>query len=489
MKYKKYGYIVAFALICFTMFYGLVGKNLIVNYFLDKAENTNETEKYYNYALRFDSENSEIRNMLINFYLENEMYEEASDAVNQAIFADKNNEFAYRQKVKLLTERGEIATAIKIQQAIDENLTLEFITKPDEYFEETIVEISVPKNCQVYYKINASSYVLYSSAFGISDGYYDIYAVAISSDGTLSNVINGEFKIINLTAPVMFSGIDIAFEVGSQIGYFGQNDITSEQLRSIENIDLTGFDITDDDVVTLSNCSSLKTLKLGDVSQVSTFYPLLKLPNLSEISIEGGCSFELFEDVVSIKTLEYIKVLNSSIYKIPTSKCLPETLILNNCLITDIFNISTFKSVEKLDLSNNIISEIYGVQNLRNICEINFSGNKISDISYLSESISLQKINLSNNEIADISTLARLVFLSNIDVSKNKISSVIAFANMRYLEVLNCSYNNILTLEPLVNSESIVEIHANDNNIIDVSYVDAFASLNYLDVENNNLIS
>lgn len=489
MKYKKQIVISICLIIAIAFFYIFFGKNILVNYFLKQANNTNLSEKYYNYILAIDSDNSDVRNLLIDFYFESDMYEQASNAVNDAIFADKTNKYAYQQKVRLLAERGEIATAVKIEQAIDDMLYVEFISKSGEYFEPIVVEISASKSSKVYYKINANNYVLYTSPIEIIDGYHDIYAVAISDDGSISRVVSSEFKVTNLTAPVSFSDVVIEVEVNKQIGYFEQNNIVADQLREVKSLDLSKNIVYDDDIVTISNCINLEKLILGDVGNLTSLAPLIKLPKLSEITIERGCSSKLFSDVACIPSLDYIKVLNSNIYEISPAKCMPSTLILSNCLINDVFNLAGYKNLKILDLSNNIISDIYGIGQLKSLDEINLSNNKISDISYLSEIISLKKINLSFNEISDVSVLSRLVFSEEINISNNNVASVSVFSNMRYLEVLNCSYNNILTLEPLMKSESIKEIHANNNSITDLSYIDAFAVLDYLNIENNNLIS
>ncbi|MBE6049906.1 MAG: hypothetical protein E7214_04390 [Clostridium sp.] len=131
------------------------------------------------------------------------------------------------------------------------------------------------------------------------------------------------------------------------IGKSADDNITEEDIKSIEKIDLDDY----------------KDLKDGD-------------------------------KIKSIEGLQYAANLKE--------------LDLSNNEITDISFIKDLKNIYKLDLSNNKISDINSLSNLVNLKILYMNNNSISDISSLSKLGKLRILYLNDNKVADLSALGQL---------------------------------------------------------------------------------
>lgn len=500
MKNTKFAFLFIFILVFFCIsiiFYTFFGKDILVNKLIQNAQNSNESTaiKYYNYALKINPKNAVARNNLVEIYMENDDFSQAMTSIDQGITENPDNDDLYLYKVKIFEQNLEITQVLDTINTIESSYVKSkfsakaqtdpsFNIKSGNYSQNVQISINCTENSNIYYKINAENYQLYDNPIFLTDGYYDISAVSIDDSGIVSREITNSYFIENLVAPVSFTTSDTISAIKSQIGNF--DEISKESLENLTTIDLSSSIIFDNDIETLLNCPNLEILLLGDISNLTSFYPLTKLDNIREIQILQGCTKNLLEQLVTIPTIKILKISNSKINILPQNQTLMTDLTLSNCLIYDISNISSYKTLANLDLSQNLISDISELAFLKKLTHLNLSNNNIVDISAIINTISIKKLDLSYNNINRIQNLSNLIFLEEVNISNNQISSVQEFANLRYLTSLNCSFNNILTLESLILSKSLLEIYANDNEIKDFSYINQIENLNYINLANNS---
>ncbi|MFI3227835.1 MAG: tetratricopeptide repeat protein [Clostridia bacterium] len=488
------GFLIAVGFVFFSFFGKEIMANKLISYALE--QDSKSAIIYYNTALKLSPENATARNNLVEIYYENQNYEEALASIEQGILENPDNDNLYFYKVKINEYYLQIEQAINIIENVDSAyVKSKFSNRSDiqpvfncdsgTYNQNVEIVIEKSENTNIYYKINAEKYHIYENSFELTDGFYDIKAVAIDQNGLVSNVSSIEIFVENLVAPVSFATSTTIDSILEQMSDF--EEINRDALLSMTEIDLSNSVLFDEDIETLLNCRNLTSLKLGDISNVTTFYPLTKLSELTEISIMKGCTSNLMSELISIENLKILQIYDSKINILPENKTLLTSLTLKNCLIYNISNISSYKTLESLDLSQNLIDELYGIEELKKIKALNLSNNKISDITLILGIMSIKSLDVSYNQISSIKNISSLNFLEQVNISNNEIATVLEFANLRYLTTLNCSFNNILTLEPLVSSKSLTEIYANDNNINDISYIDNIENLTYINVANNNL--
>ena len=493
MKNKKIAYIfiIVFAIAMLSLaFYFFVGRDMIAERFIyngKKTDNLSQAITMYNKALKLQPENATARNDVVDLYIQMGEFEKAHENIKEGIKINPENDDLYLYKVKLYEAEGKIQKAIDTVESITSNYTKsKFSNKievrfslPDGDYEEVInVELTSQPSTNIYYKVNTEEYKKYKEPIELGDGFHSIFAVAIDEKGLVSNVFKSQYEVQNMSAPVFFGSDNIKMKMEEQVGIF--DEIQRKDLQIIETLDFSYMELFDEDIEAISNCINLKEIKLGDISNVTSLKPLKNLQSLEKIFIVKGCTNDAFCDILEIDKIREIRILNSPIYKIPKNQSLVKNLTLKNCLISDIHNISTYKTLEELDLSYNVIEEIDGVQELKILNTLNLSNNKIMDIQFLKDVISIKDIDLSYNKIRETDALSSLKFVEELNISNNEIASVLNFSMLRYIKKLDCSFNNILTLEPMVNNTSIQEIHANDNYITDISYISQIKSLNYI---------
>lgn len=499
MKSTKFAVLFIFSLVSITfggIFFLFFGRDILANHLVQNAQKSNnETAiQYYNYALKISPQNTTARNNLIQILLETNNISQALQNIDEGITENPDNYDLYLYKIKLLEESLEIEQILKTVSDINSTYAKSklssksqldpIINLPSSNYSQNIqITIKCAETANIYYKINAEKYILYTEPIFLSDGFYDISTVAINEQGIVSREVSNSYFVENLVVPVSFTTSNTISSILAQIGDF--NKIDKESLENLINLDLSDCIIFDNDIETLLNCPNLETLKLGDISNITTFYPLSKLDNIKNIEILQGCTNKLLEDLVQIPSIKNLQIHNSKINILPSNRSLIANLTLTNCLIYDISNISSYKTLQSLNLSQNLISDISGLSELKKLTYLNLSNNKINDISYILDTISIKTLDVSYNNLTRLQNLSNLFFLEEVNISNNQISSVLEFANLRYLTSLNCSFNNIITLEPLISSKSLNEIYANDNNIIDFSYINQIENLTYINLANN----
>lgn len=499
---RKFIYFVILLIVLGSVSYSvfsIYGDELLSNYYLNQAQtsiNPNDKVENLKKSINANPQNIDALNDLVDIYIYNMMIDDALDYLDLGIKLNAENVSLYLKKLQLFKSLGEIPKAIAFAEGISDEYVASKVLLGDlstpvvnlqsgDYYE--MISIKVSANQPVYYRINALEFEKYTEEIILTDGFYRITFVSIDDDGKVSKSVTHEYDVEILTAPVIFSSDDIFSTVKNQLDVKGI--VAIENLELARVIDLSYETLYDDDITTLVNCKELEELILGDISNVSNLRILSKLPNLRKVTINKGATQSILSQILEIENIESVKILNSDIQSLPVNSSSVKELTLKNCYMNDIFNINSYKSLEYLNLQTNLLSNLTNLGELKNLKTLDLSYNNLVDISEVGLIISLRDINLSNNSIHDVSKLSLLSFVENINISNNVVSSVANFMNLRYLKILNCSNNSVLTLEPLTKNDSLIEIHASFNSITDISYINEFINVNYLDINNNDILN
>lgn len=225
----------------------------------------------------------------------------------------------------------------------------------------------------------------------------------------------------------------------------------------------------------------------------------------------------------SMKTPEFIELLNSTAFKIdsnnenngyPVLKDIQRVSItfddeiLYHKVLENLFDIidnyddemqtiyicqKDIDSVKVLDLNsmgedkNNRIKNLMGIEYFTNLTELNLGYNTIDDISKLSDLTKIKSLNLSGNQISDISHLQYLTKLIELDLSTNKISDISSLKNLTGLKVLNLHWNQINDISSLQSLTNLTKLDLTYNKIDDISSLQDMTNLTRLDLDSNQI--
>ncbi len=274
--------------------------------------------------------------------------------------------------------------------------------------------------------------------------------------------------------PIKFQDNIIRNKVIETLKYEPDEDIYSDELKKISELDLSGDDLINlsslsDDIKKLKN---LKRIKFSDTEKIDNINDLNKLSELkinvifenNKIKKEKG-KFICKEPYGNNKGTCELKIKFKN--KIIEEKAENSLEKLNISIKNGIYE-KDLKDITKLDLSNSEIKTIDDdfiddIKKLKKLTEVDLSGNEIKDISPLGDLKKLKKLYLSDNEIEDISPLGNLKKLTELNLSKNKIKNISPLENLKNLTNLDLSENKDIYNIAIVNSfKKIVKIDGVD---------------------------
>lgn len=160
------------------------------------------------------------------------------------------------------------------------------------------------------------------------------------------------------------------------------------------------------------------------------------------------------------------------------------SLILDDCGLTELENLSHVKYLESLSLARNNFSNYENFSNF-SVMDLNLAGNNIEDLNRIpniNNSRMLFKLDLSNNNIKDVSALADLKIYA-IDLSGNKdiedYSAIRLLPNVKYVGLRECNIKDASEIKidrkfpDFLDKYSICDYYFFSNDGIDI--VDEYA--------------
>jgi internalin A len=316
-----------------------------------------------------------------------------------------------------------------------------------------------------------------------------------AQDPTVDYPMNGETQEYSVDYPTNGE------EQESVADYITIRDV--QHNKSLTELDLSGFDLTDDDIVPLRYMINLTTLRLGN-NQISDLTPLQGLENLEVLNLSEN-NIEDITPLSDLVNLDRLALTNNPISDWSPVMHVPNIWGIDYITINgERYSVSlTELDLTGLDLTD---EDIVPLRHMTNLTTLRLGSNQISDLAVLSELDSLTTLNISNNNIIDVTPLSNLVSLSQLDLANNPIDNESPVMHVPYIWGLNYiiiraeRYNVSLTeldlsgydltdeeIVPLRHMTNLTELMLGDNLISDLTPLTNLTNLIALDLGNNEV--
>ncbi|MFW9970997.1 MAG: leucine-rich repeat domain-containing protein [Candidatus Odinarchaeota archaeon] len=189
-----------------------------------------------------------------------------------------------------------------------------------------------------------------------------------------------------------------------------------------------------------------------------------------EISTPRDKKLENITDIIELKNLTNLKILNLS---------------GNN--IKKLSGLTNFKDLETLILTDNQLDEISGLERLINLRILGLERNKISKITGLENLVNLERLNLNQNHISDTEGLSSLKNLKQLYLDSNQIKKLSNLNSLQNLEVLHLINNKIEKIESINKLKLLKQLFLNHNAIKKIEGLSGLEKLQYLELSNNKI--
>ncbi|CAL5979145.1 Conserved_hypothetical protein [Hexamita inflata] len=190
--------------------------------------------------------------------------------------------------------------------------------------------------------------------------------------------------------------------------------------------------------------------------------------NLQELIIMNRVRTEV--SVVPLKSLNQLK-----------------KLIVNNCIISDISNLSTLINIEEFRIKFNCNLNISVMQFWTNLKKLTISCIDAKNISVLRNLIYLEELNCSNNDNIDITPLQYLENLKILIVETCQLISITQFRTLINLQQLYLAFNRVCDISPLELLTKLQYLKVYDNCITDFSPVQQHSNYQLYDIRNQKI--
>ena len=301
----------------------------------------------------------------------------------------------------------------------------------------------------------------YADPITLEQGETKIYAISVGENGLVSPLaifnytVGGVIEPVTLTDPAMEALVRDKLMFGTDTVIYTSDLWTSEEMTVPAEVQ----DLSD-----LALMTHLKKLTLAE-RQIPSLSFLSGMTALEELNITG-C--RIGEGMNLIGTLPSLN-----------------TLVLNDCGLSTIADLSNALMLKSLDLGNNAIGDISALAGMTALEALNLSENAVGDLTALAGLPQLKYLDLAHNAISSIVPLTSCAAIAELDVSYNSVSDISAVGNMSGLTHFYAGHNAITSLSALAGCTGLVELDVSNNAITDLSALSGLAALEDLNFAHN----
>jgi len=237
-------------------------------------------------------------------------------------------------------------------------------------------------------------------------------------------------------------------------------------LPYLENLTMTGSDLSSEDLTALGTMTTLKHLVLSD------------------------CGISSTGSFASLTALETLDLTNNTVRNLDflTGMTNLQKLYLGSNAVTNLSAVSSLTALTELDVSHNSITGISPVGSLMNLKVLNASHNNITEADVLKQLPGLTELDISFNSITDVTALAACTKLVSLNISNNAILDVAAVGAISTLESFSMANNQVSVLPAFGKDSALMTIDASYNLLTDVEALRGLPSLNTVNVDYNEAI-
>ncbi|MDQ8204497.1 leucine-rich repeat domain-containing protein [Pelagicoccus sp. SDUM812003] len=248
----------------------------------------------------------------------------------------------------------------------------------------------------------------------------------ISVEGVSVEISQGEPVTVEVADSVLEQAIRL--ELDTTVAALTQTHLAALTKLRITAEDFESPDAPLSSLSGLEHATNLEELVVSG-SDVSSLQPILNLPNLQTLYIDGG----YLSGPIDLSDASSLRFLT-----------------LADCGLTSLPSFSS--SVVNLSLSGNEIIDLAPLAASTQLEFLSLSYNRISDISPIADLSELRSLYLDNNLIRDVGSLEGLDQLSDLQIYSNHLVSIESLLGLTALSSLGLHYNYLdLSAESLQN--------------------------------------
>ena len=252
-----------------------------------------------------------------------------------------------------------------------------------------------------------------------------------------------------------------------------------EKLERLTKLEARNCRITD--VSVLSNCKYLLYLDLSYNTGVSNFEKIKDI-SMRTLKLEN-CGISDVKDIIKCNVIELDLSNNplSNLEQLSGEELKAGKLKLRNCNINDA-KVINLKNVYELDLSNNVYITNVNELKLDKITSLIISNCNLSEVPDITKFKKLKYLDLSNNNIKDVSALNN-TDITELDLSGNtSVAGNLKDSKITYLKLNNCNIDNQFDFFGITNLQALEF----SNNSMDLNNVIQKISCKNIEIDNYN---
>lgn len=510
--------------------YALFGPRIMRAYTMRAAEQATDEDpgraaELYARVLESSPRDEELRIQICDLYMEAGNYTRAEHTIIAGLRDVGPSVTLYKKLCALYVVQDKLLDAVDllagirspdIKDKIDSQRPAPpvFSLPGATYDSRVEVELTADTGCVVYVSWEDNIPTVseaYTDAVRLEPGVTRARAVAVNSEGLVSDWAVCEYNLVNIVDPISFEDPAVEYLIRQALGKPSEQLYTTD-LWSIEEL----ASANEEEYRTLSDlayCTGLRTLRLTGVRNRCDITALAELTNLTELTLASfGIDAMDLETVGQISGLEKLNLPDNNIGSVAALESLAHLseLDLSQNSILNIDPLSKLGSLKALNLSQNAVQDLAALSSLSELTVLIAEENRIVFLPGLETLTALRRLELSYNpglssleelsgltaletvqaahcRIEALPDLSQLKSLTTLNVTANYIENLDGIAGLSALKILNCAENMISSLEPLRDCSSLETIDASKNSISSVEPLGSLPALKTLRVENNSL--
>ena len=499
----------------------------VLVYWADHFEQSgryNRTITLYRQAGKLTPEDEDIPRLLAKAYQLSGNFTKAEYTLVSAITREPESVELYAElsRVYLAQDKlldaeqmlGSIANASVKSQVEALRPATPVISPESGYYSEYIEITASAASGKVYITTNGEfpslESDLYTGPIQLEGGETTVIAISVDDNGLVSSAAYAGYTVGNVVEEVSLEDSALESYVREQLGKAAGDSLMSDELWSIEELELPAEVTTLNDLtrfaglqsltiydaasgLDLSLIGQLTTLRKLDLAGCTMSQSLLEqigtLPDLTELTL-SGCAIDSINPLVGLTKLEKVDLANYAISHILplSSRTELRELHLTNNPVGSISYLNNCLLLEKLYIENCGVSRLSGIADNTSLQELYAANNSIQDISMLSGCTAMKVMDLSDNQIEDISVIANFPELINFKANNNKITGIPKLdPETSVLVQFSANYNEIEDVSGLSNLIYLNYVHVDYNKVKDISCLKDCYSLIQIDAWDNPL--
>ncbi|MBQ1265027.1 MAG: leucine-rich repeat domain-containing protein [Oscillospiraceae bacterium] len=469
------------------------------------SERYNRAISLYKIAGNLTPDNARVPVVLAETYVKAGNFTKAEYTLVSAITKDPDDVQLYTALSRIYVQQDKLLDAEQMLSRITHDEVREkieplrpeapVITPESGYYNEYIDVTASCPNGTVYLTTDGTyptiSDDLYEAPVTLKGGETKLTAVAVGSNGLVSDVVRAGYTVGNVVEPAELQDAAIDAYVREVLGKYSTDEIMTDELWEVKELvipetattlaDLSYFTglqsltVHNSANLDLSIIGQLTTLQELDVSGCTLSTSLLEmigaLPDLTKLNI-SNCAVSSINPLVGLTKLTYLNLAHNTISDITVLSSMTELTELNlsNNPIRTITYLNNCLKLQRLYVENCSISKLSSIAGNTVIEEIHAAENSIDDISVLDGCTALRILDITGNEVADISVLPKLPELMTFKADHNKITTIPKFdpATSKLVQ-FNVNYNEIADLSALAGLHTLNYVRADYNKVTDVT--------------------